>query len=209
MFAAAASLLGASALAAPAMLVATFAPADVGAVAALGWLGVGAWVGHRLHRDGAGAGVSIAALGVWPLLLGARPAIEGGPLGRRIDAAFDSLTEALADPSAEQVANHGELSALRSSLVEADRRLALVDTLLAEAPSDGPEDLRGSLTRLRAARAHAASEAEAVLSGVLQLRIQVGLRALAGDTVEVSGRLTELRARLSALDELGQLTESP
>ncbi len=190
--------------------LATFSGPELAVVLALAWVGAGTVVGLRLHRTGASAAAAVAALGAWPLLLGepepaTPPEPVGGPLVGRIESAFDALATALADPAAGDVASVGELAALRRSLVEADRRLALVDGLLAEAPSDPDPAVEASLARLRRARAHAASEAEAVLSGVLQLRIQVGLLALAGDALPVRERLVELRARVAALDELSGL----
>ncbi len=190
--------------------LATFSHADLAVVLALAWLGAGAVVALRLSRQGASPGAAIAALGAWPLMLGAHeplvlPAPTGGPLAERIATAFASLEEALDDPSAGDVASQQELASLRRALEEADRRLDLVDRLLAEAPEGAAEGVERSHPRLRRARAHAASEAEAVLSGVLQLRIQVGLLALAGDTLPVRERLSELRARVAALDELAGL----
>jgi hypothetical protein len=188
--------------------LATFTGSELAVVLALAWVGTGTVVALRLHRAGASSGTAVAALGAWPLLLGEpEPVPEPvqsaqGPLGTRIAGAFAALADALDDPSAGGMASAVELAALRRSLEEADRRLALVDTLLAEAPQDSDPGVSHSLQRLRRARAHAASEAEAVLSGVLQLRIQVGLLALAGDALPVRERLLELRARVAALDEL-------
>lgn len=192
--------------------LATFTGSELGVVLALAWVGAGSLVALRLTRRGAGPGTAIAALGAWPLLLGdpvppLAPA-PSGPLGDRIDGAFRALNAALADPAAEEMASQEDLASLRDALVEADRRLALVDVLLREAPEDGDAGVARSLQRLRRARRHAASEAEAVLSGVLQLRIQVGLLALAGDAVPVRERLLELRARVAALDELSGLEDS-
>jgi hypothetical protein len=58
---------------------------------------------------------------------------------------------------------------------------------------------------LRRARTSAAAEVEAVLEGIVQLRLQIGLRSLAGNSVPVRERLRDLRARLAAVDELAQL----
>jgi hypothetical protein len=126
-------------------------------------------------------------------------------LGIRIEATFSALAEALADPPAGEMASQHELAALRRSLEEADRRLVLVDALLAEAPEDSDPGVLLCLQKLRRARADAASESEAVLSGVRQLRIPVGLLALAGDALPVRERWVELWARLAALDELSNL----
>ncbi len=192
--------------------LATFSGSELTVVLALAWLSIGVTVGLRLRRQGAPSATAVAALGAWPLLLGApeatTAAVQGGPLGARIETAFSALAAALSDPSAAEMASQAELHALRRSLVEADRRLALVDGLLNEAPADPDPGVAHSLERLRRARAHAASEAEAVLSGVLQLRIQVGLLALAGDALPVRERLLELRARVAALDELTGLEDS-
>ena len=194
--------------------LATFAGADLAVVLALVWLGAGTLVAGRLRRAGAPPGLTVAALGAWPLLLGEPESLATtservmGPLGPRIAGTFTALEEALEDPSVGEMASHQELAALRRALEEADRRLALVDTLLAEAPDDPDPGVVRSLQRLRRARAHSESEAQAVLSGVLQLRIQVGLLALAGDALPVRERLQELRARVAALDEVTGLEDS-
>jgi hypothetical protein len=91
-----------------------------------------------------------------------------------------------------------ELVALDAALRRADARIATVDRLL------GEEALRGDplAAQLERARDFAADEVEAVLRGVVQLRVQVGLVALAGDTVPVRDRMRELAARVRAIEEL-------
>ena len=64
------------------------------------------------------------------------------------------------------------------------------------------EVLRRVAERLQAARDKAAAEVEAVLKGLVQLRVQLGLVALAGETGPVRDRLMELSARLTALEEV-------
>jgi hypothetical protein len=58
---------------------------------------------------------------------------------------------------------------------------------------------------LRRARAATAAQIEAVLDGVVQLRLQIGLRALAGNSVPVQERLRDLRGRLAAIDEIAAM----
>jgi len=68
-------------------------------------------------------------------------------------------------------------------------------------PSSAPGVVH-STALLGRARAAAAAQIEAVLDGVAQLRLQIGLRALAGNSVPVQERLRDLRGRLAAIDEL-------
>jgi hypothetical protein len=58
---------------------------------------------------------------------------------------------------------------------------------------------------LRRAREHAHRELEAVLAGLLQLRVQLGLFTLAGESEPVRERLAELEARVAALAELSSV----
>jgi hypothetical protein len=115
----------------------------------------------------------------------------GGPYAGRIAAAFAALAGADLDPVA--------LARVRDALLRADARVALVDRMLAELGPD-PE-----AARLVEARARAADEIEAVLRGVAQLRVQLGLVALAGDTAPARRAMAELAARVGALEELTTL----
>lgn len=167
------------------------------------WLAVGAAVGWRLDRAGAPAATAASALVAWPALLpllGAPAPAGSGPFAARIRDAFAGLARTLADPAAAEVPWDDDLVALRASLVAADGRVALVDRLLDEARGEGA--VADDLVALRAARDHAATEIEAVLAGVVQLRLQVGLLALEGSDMPVRARLEELRARAAALSEV-------
>lgn len=163
------------------------------------WLLVGAFTGAALSRRGQPTATALTALVAWPVLL---PLLgspsSAGPFSDRISAAFAALRGALSEPAAASVVSPDELVALEGALRRADARIAMVDRLLQEdALSQDP--LSAQLTR---ARGHAADEVEAVLRGVVQLRVQVGLVALAGDTLPVRDRMRELGARVSALEEL-------
>lgn len=125
-----------------------------------------------------------------------------------------------------------QLSKLARSLHRADHRIARVDRLLidteaqrqlvttqspspdlvlgsgpAQSPSPPRPDpqLLAALAGLRRARDHAHQELEAVLSGLLSLRVQLGLFALAGESEPVRERLAELEARVAALAELSSI----
>lgn len=165
----------------------------------VGWLAVGALTGLTLSRRGQPLATALTAVLAWPVLV---PLLTGapssGPFAERIAGCFAALRAALADPAAASVVSNEELVALEAALVRADARIAMVDRLLQEdALSQDP--LSSQLSR---ARGHAADEVEAVLRGVVQLRVQVGLVALAGDTLPVRDRMRELGARVSALEEL-------
>ena len=83
-----------------------------------------------------------------------------------------------------------------------DERLGLVDRLLRDTAEPQDPDIARSHGTLATARAHTAAEIEAVLTGVVQLRLQVGLLALAGDGGGVADRLKQLRARVTAIEEV-------
>lgn len=183
-------------------------PSAGAALLLVGYAGVGVAVGGWLARRGAPVSTSVAAIAIWPLLWSAareRPAMKaGGPLGPRISQAFDALRAALTDPAAAEVPWRSELEGLEDALRRADERVGLVDRLLLAPAGDDPEVQR-SEEALRRARAHAVAEIEGVLAGVAQLRLQVGLVALAGDAGGVGDRLRQLRARVAALDEVARL----
>ncbi len=193
-------------------------PSWLGAAAI--YLAIGVAVGLLLSQAGRSRATALSALACWPLmlsLLGApvRPAVKG-PLARNIAHSFDALAELLRDEAAGDPATAADwsapLQALRRDLERADRRLAVADRILAEQPRYGTATLGQDLRSLQHARDRAATELEAVLAGVHQLRIQVGLLALSeirgGPALAVQRRLGELRARVKAIEELSQL-EAP
>lgn len=158
-------------------------------------------VGFALaRRAGAGPGLTGAAVVAWPLLLSdLRGGAGQGPYSARIAAGLQELRAALAEPAAGDLVGADEVEAVARALAHADARVGLVDRLLAdphvrESP-DGP--------RLAQARNKAAAELEAVLKSLVQLRVQLGLVALAGETSPVRARLAELAARVKALEEVG------
>ena len=85
------------------------------------------------------------------------------------------------------------------ALHAADARVGTVDRMLTDPAIRQAE--QGA--RLVSARQAAAAEVEAVLKGLVQLRVQLGLVALVGETAPVQDRLRELSARLGAIDEVG------
>ncbi len=165
------------------------------------WLIVGGGTALVLARRGQPAATALSALVAWPVLL---PILADavprhiGPFTTRIDTCFTALRTALADPSATGIVTADELVSLEQALRRADGRIGMVDRLLAE------EALRADplAVQLERARGLAADEIEAVLRGVVQLRVQVGLVALAGDTLPVRERLRELGARVRAIEEI-------
>ena len=168
------------------------------------YLAVGIGVGVLLARRGAGRAASLVAIGAWPLLLSGLdpgPPTVHGPLGARIHEVFRALDAALADPAAVGLPVRSDVDGLREALLRADQRLGLADRLLREV-TDADPDVARSRGTLADARAHAAAEIEAVLSGVVQVRLQIGLLALAGDAGGVAERLRQLRARVTAIEEV-------
>lgn len=167
------------------------------------YLAIGAVTAGALRGRGQAPGVVASAVVAWPLLLGLfeaspTPGLVPGPLHARIQRSFLDLTAALRDAAAPELVTEGELAVLRASLLAVDSRLGMVDRLLDD------EALRGDPLgdRLRQARARAAAEIEGVLRGMVQLKLQVGLLALAGDTLPVRERMRELGARVRALEEI-------
>lgn len=174
----------------------------------LGWLLIGVVVGTRLTRSGHGAATACSAIVAWPALLSltsSAPRSMTGPYADRIAQAFLALGEALGDPSAAAVPWREDALALQSVLEAADRRLVLVDRLLQDEDGDGDAAVAESRAALARARTHAAHEIEAVLAGVVELRLHVGLLSLAGDPLPVRERLRGLRARARALAEVDGL----
>jgi hypothetical protein len=176
---------------------------------AAAYAGAGVTTAALLRRRGRPVATAASALAAWPLLLSllgddAAPR-STGPLARRIDGALDALEATLRHPAAGDVGTGEDTVALRASLHRADERLGLVDRLLGEPQGVDDPDVVAGLAALGAARDAAAREIEAVLAGVVQLRIQIGLVTLAGNAPPVRARLRELRARIGALDEVTRL----
>lgn len=164
----------------------------------LGYVAAGLGIALKLERRQLSRSTVLSALVCWPLYLGlltdsGPPPPPTGPLAARIRQAFEALAAAELDL--------GEVDDLRRTLEAADRRLAKVDALLAEDLGYTGE----AYGRLQQARARTAAEIEGVIDGVLELRIQVGLVELAGDTAPITERLRELRGRVEALEEIGAL----
>lgn len=199
------------------------------ATLALGYLGVGTAIAWHLGRKGHGLGVTSSALACWPLLLGlvgrtppsaelrfdARPSV-GGPNATRIDACMRTLAEGVDETSESGGApliDSTQLAKLADALHRADGRIARVDRLLRETEShvalrgDSIRDaaVEAAVAALRSAREHAHRELEAVLAGLIQLRVQLGLFTLAGESEPVRERLAELEARVTALAELSSV----
>ncbi|MCA9712143.1 MAG: hypothetical protein KDK70_40275, partial [Myxococcales bacterium] len=183
----------------------------LGLAVALLYGAIGIAIAVSLARRGAPPATALGALACWPLLLPllSRPATPrgGGPFCARIEEGLQALRRTMADPAAEDVAPPADLDGLVLDLHRADERLAMVDRLLHDVttrPNADPAVHEG-LQTLRRARASAAAEVEAVLDGMVQLRLQIGLRSLAGNSVPVRERLRDLRARLAAVDEIAAL----
>jgi len=196
-------------------------PSWAGAAIVYGSLGL--TVGMLLVRAGHPVSTAAASLVAWPLLLGLlqkrerAPAPSGGPKASAITRAFEALDELLMQQRDQgvSVAWAGELSELRRALEAADARIAMVDRILDDLRSSGPDAaaVASDLDALAAARERAAGELDAVLGGVHRLRIQVGLLALSEIRDEASQaveqRLRELHARARAIDEISSLSAAP
>lgn len=184
-----------------------------GAIAA-GYVGIGIGVAAGLSRKGLPLGTALSALAVWPLLApllaGDAPRVRTGPYDARIADTFAALAAVVAEVGDPGIAPDGELDVLRTALARADERLGLVDKWLAaglgaDADADGP---RRQAEALRQARAHAATEIEAVLAGLAELRLQIGLVTLAGQGISVRDQLAGLRSRIAALDEVSAVSRA-
>jgi hypothetical protein len=187
----------------PAWAVVTHADLTGGALGA--YVVIGAAVAVWLERRGHPRGAVLGALAVWPLLLpllqsAPVPEVRRGPLASAIDAALAGLERTLQEPLAGEVRWAADTDELRAALLAADARLALVDRLLADTPSGQADD---AVSALRAARADGERAIHEVLAEVQQIRLQVGLHALAGGREPLQQRLRELSARAAALSELG------
>lgn len=193
------------------------------ATLALGYLGAGTALAWHLGRKGHGFGVTSSALVCWPLLLGLigrpppsaelrlDPRPSAGPNATRIDACVRTLGEGLAETHSggSPLVDPAQLAKLAEALHGADGRIARVDRLLRETEAQRElirdAAVEAALARLRSARAHAHGELEAVLAGLVQLRVQLGLFTLAGESEPVRERLAELQARVTALAELSSV----
>jgi hypothetical protein len=163
------------------------------------YFGIGGAVAWQLHRQDPSLGVTAGALVAWPvflpLLAPASTPVSSGPMQGAIDEVFCALRTTLRDPAVVDVPWEADLQGLQAALVRSDERLALVDRLLAE-------ETGGARGELEDARARSVAEIQAVLDEVVQLRIQIGLAALAGDNGSVRDQLAELLGRVRALDEV-------
>jgi hypothetical protein len=174
------------------------------------YAGCGLTVAAVLGRRGHAPAVALSAVACWPLLLPllrTTAAPPAGPLHGRIVEVVAALREIMAEPGVDAVAMPADLDGLAAALARADERLAMVDRMLASVASDAaptPGVAQG-VAQLQRARVTTAAEIEAVLDGMVQLRLQIGLRSLAGNGVPVQERLRDLRCRLAALDELAAL----
>ncbi|MBL4687059.1 MAG: hypothetical protein JKY37_20860 [Nannocystaceae bacterium] len=171
-----------------------------------GYVLVGAIVALRLASRQASRAAALAAVACWPLMLpllsSPSSAAPSGPLAARIEQCARELRATMADPAAADVPVVDDLDDLVRDLQQADERLGMVDALVADVGGASPAV--AGLEALRGARARAAAEVEAVLDGMVELRLSIGLRSLAGNAVPVQDRLVDLRARLGALDEIAQ-----
>jgi len=168
--------------------------------AALAYFAVGLFMALRFHREGRTAAAA-AAVFTWPLLLESDPETAGGrtgPFAVAIRKGVADLRSALDEPGVEGLFDDADVQRIQAALCAADARVGTVDRLL----SDPAVRETSEGTRLQAARDKAAAEVEAVLKGLVQLRVQLGLVALAGETGPVRDRLMELSARLTALEEV-------
>lgn len=169
-------------------------------LAAVAYFAVGLFMAARFHREGHTA-TAAAAVFTWPLLLEAGAEVRSqrtGPFSGSIRSGVADLRGALHEPGVEGLFEDTDVQRIEQALFTADARVGTVDRLLSDPAVR--ETTEGA--RLQAARDKAAAEVEAVLKGLVQLRVQLGLVALAGETGPVRDRLMELSARLTALEEV-------
>lgn len=157
------------------------------------------------------------------------PPRERGRQQARIKACVEALREAMADEALRESAalvDPGQLARLVDVLHRVDRRLDRIDALITDAErqrhalghalgdapatsgasaSDSGRLLDEALTDLRRARDDSRAAFEAVLGGLVSLRVQLGLFALAGDAAPVRERLADLEARVAALAEISSM----
>ena len=175
-------------------------------LAVLTYLTIGLLCAMHFHRNGHDAAAA-AAVFTWPLLVeGRSPPVRQaphrprqGPYSRQIKKHMADLQTALTEPGVDGLLSTDDLAAISRALHAADARVGTVDRMLTDPAIRQAE--QGD--RLEAARAVAAAEVEAVLKGLVQLRVQLGLVALMGETAPVQDRIRALSARLSAMDEVG------
>ena len=157
-------------------------------------------------RRGQRLSLALPALVCWPLLLGLLQtewkARLQGPLHEAITHATQNLRTALSEPGAAGLVESTEIEMLEESMLKADARIATVDRLLQEQGTTQISRIQDGYTQLAAARARAFDELQAVIDGTVQLRLQIGLRSLAGSGPAVQDRMLELEARVRALSEL-------
>ena len=169
-------------------------------LAAVLYLAIGLYVAHGFQRDGQPAAAA-AAVFTWPQLLetgAAGPRLRMGPAAGAIRKGVSDLRGALDEPGVEGLFAESDVERIELALMAADARVGTVDRLLADPTV--LETAEGQ--RLQAAREQAATEVQTVLKNLVQLRVQLGLVALAGETGPVRDRLMELSARLTALEEV-------
>jgi len=172
------------------------------------YLLAGAVVGVGLAQRGHAPATSASAVIAWPLLAtllagdvaAAVAPTSTGPFGARIHAVINALlTSVSASPDSAALAR--ELGPLADALLAADQRLAGADALLASTPDTSV----AAYHHLVEARSRAAADIEEVLTAIVELRLHIGLLALAGNTAGVREQLTALRQRASALAEVHRL----
>lgn len=187
---------------------------DLATALVLGWLGAGAALALTLHQRGHPAGVTLTALLAWPVmlpLLQARDAPASAGLTHPIDRVFSALRAALSVDGPIDAALADQLDALLAALHQADARVSAVDALLAEPNGDLADHpgVKQAQAALREGRSRARGEIEQVLAEVVQLRLHLGLHALAGAPGEVRERLSALEARTRAAHEVNALPGAP
>jgi hypothetical protein len=198
------------------MLGTMLGPLSLVHVVGVAYVVAGAAIATLVARRGHPTAVVLGALVCWPLfgsLLFTDPQpTGGGPMHARILAAMAALRDAMTEPGADILAPSSDVDALTRDLLLADARLVEADRLLAAVVAGGQATSTGvaeGAAALRRARAAAASQIEAVLDGAVQLRLQIGLRSLAGNAVPVAERLRDLRGRLAAIEELAAVELHP
>ncbi|MGB1275042.1 MAG: hypothetical protein ACPG77_04765, partial [Nannocystaceae bacterium] len=152
---------------------------------------------------------AVSGLACWPLLWSLmRQRQPPGDRGRndRIDAAITALRGTL--EHAEFIPPGVSLDHLQLALHRVNARISWADRMLQECGETGASpELHQTIVTLRASREHAAGELDAVLSSLVQLRIQLGLADLAEGKEPVAQCLGDLQARVDALRALSSMTE--
>lgn len=158
------------------------------------WLAIGACTAALLHRGGHDRTTVLLSVGCWPLFVHVvgdpRPAAG---YADRVDVALRRIADAAGLAGEEAL----DLRAVRQSLADADRRLARIDALLVDHPSE---------PSLTARRTDTVRAIEAALGDLAAIRLQFALMSIDGKRektpVELSAALGSLRARLDAAAEL-------